>query len=437
MILIWECSLAETIFFSLVSGISFFTSLLYWIAKYETRILVIVLTLSAPYFIFFALLTRFLWKRYQRNPIQIFVPPLAWLMIHFLYSFTPVNIIGNQIGFHQAPFFPGIVRITGLCGITFLILLTNSLITYYLKTKKSKLLIGLGVIALILVYGSNSKFSFFKTTPMRVALIQHNFPIDPKWRTEHADKIMDYYQQTIIKLSGTADLVAFPQYGLPVDVLRKPKVFDDLAKKLNISIILATYIPKIAGGNLESGLRTDSALLFSPGKSPQEYQAITPPPFRRISQVVGRTRKPLVIGKIRAGIMLCYEDTRSEEGRKWIQANAQILIALSNPGHFLGTNLPYYHFIHDRIRAIETGKYLIRVSPNGFSALINPNGELIKKSRLNEESVMNGVVYPNDHETLFVRWGDWMTQISVMIGLMLVIIPYIRNSINFFARKIR
>ena len=437
LILVSEINLIQSFWCGTFCSVAFFTSLLFWIVKYEIRILVIVLALTTPFMALFAFLTRWLWNLYRKEIFRTLAVPVAWFLIHFIYSFTIIDIVGNQIAFLQAPNFPGIVRIAGLSGITFLVLLTNSLIAQYLMNRKKVSLVGLVIITLVLAFGLTSKFPFYQTQPLRVALVQHNFLIDPEWRAQNREKIVETYTQAIKQLGKTIDLIAFPQYGLPVDVLREPRVFDDLAKKYKTSIILGTYLPKVPGGSLDSGERTDSALVFSPDRPVQEYQAITAPPFRRIGQVLGSARKTLAIQKIRMGVMLCYEDTRSEEGRLWTLNGAQILISLSNPGHFLETNLPYYHLMHDRIQAIETGKYLIRVSPNGFSALVNPNGELIKQSRLNEESIINGVIYPNHQETLFVKWGDILPKICAMIGMIMLTIPYLLNSINFLARKIR
>ncbi len=437
LLLISNHNLKQSFGFGLFFGIIFYTSLLYWIAQYEIRILTIVLILTAPYVALFALMTRLLWNHYPKEIIRILAVPIVWFVIHFLYSFTPVDIVGNQIAFLQAPHFPGILRIAGLSGITFLVLLINSLIAHYLLNRRKLPLIGLVLIGLLLIVGMTSKFHFYQTQPLRVAVVQHNFPISGKWRSENREKIMDTYQHSIRQLGKTVDLIAFPQYGLPIDALREPKFFDRLAKHLDTSIILGTYIPEVAGGSLESGTRTDSALVFSGDHSVQEYQALSAPPFRKIGQVLGKDRKTLQIKQVKAGIMLCYEDTHAQEGRRWVLSGAQILISLSNPGHFLQTHLPFYHLTHDRIKAIETGKYVIRASPNGFSALINPNGELIKVSKLNEKVMLQGVIYPNDYETWFVRFGALLPNAFAALGIILLIAPYFLSSINFLARKIR
>ncbi|MBI4368540.1 MAG: hypothetical protein HY588_04025, partial [Candidatus Omnitrophica bacterium] len=275
-----------------------------------------------------------------------------------------MNILGDQIAFIQAPLFPALTRIVGIWGIAILILLVNSLVSYWLTQKSTLARNGIVIVFLVLIASSFHTPQFAKANPVKVALIQHNFPIPTDWRVTYQKEIIKTYEQAIRQYGKSVDLVVFPQYGLPIDVLRHPTWLNRLSRSEHTSILLATYIPKEPGGSLVEGERFDSALLFSPHPSnPQEYRAVTPPPFRNIGQVLGSKRTPLQLspspsplplkggeGKgegVKIGVMLCYEDVRSEEGRLWIQNGAEIITALSNPGHFLGTPLPRYHLLHD------------------------------------------------------------------------------------------
>ena len=377
----------------LILGIFFFSGFLYWIAYYEFRILLIVLAITTPFLALFGMLMAWVRRNVGSFTIQILAPPMAWATVSFLYSFTPLGIMGDQLSIFQAPYFPGIVRIAGVSGITFLIFLSNSLMSLWILTKRKQLIGWIIGLILILAAGALWKTEIRKSAPISVALVQHNFPIESDWRFQNREKVIETYEQAIREVGKSVDLVIFPQYGLPLDVLREPEWLSSLADVNQTNILLGTYIPKNPGGSLAEGERMDTALLFSPGQSVQEYQAITPPPFRQIGQVLGNKRTPLRLNDKKIGVLLCYEDTQPEDGRLWVKEGAQLLVALSNPGHFLGTPLPRYHLLHDRIRAIETGRYVVRVSPNGFSAIIDSNGKIVTQSRLNEERILKGEVF--------------------------------------------
>ena len=428
----------QNVFAGLLTGIIFFSVMLYWINLYEIRIFLIVLGISAPFFVFFSLLTTWAWKKTEGKFLQPFVPAVSWSTITFFYGLTPVGIIGDQIAMTVAPSFPGIVRMLGISGIAFLVLLSNSLVAGWIETRQGGIRNGFFALALLLLLGTSGKFQLSHPEPIRVALIQHNFPVSAEWRKTHEEEIVRDYENAIRNAPKEAELIVFPQYGLPRDVLREPEWLQNLAERHRVSILLATYIPKIPGGSLTEGARTDSALLFSPGKPVQEYQAMNPPPFRNIGQIVGRERNPLQLNERKIGVMLCYEDVRPDNGRSWISSGAEILVALSNPGHFMGTSLPRYHLLHDRIRAIETGRYVIRVSPNGFSAVIDPTGKILAQSQLNRPEILTAVVYPSGDRTFFSSAGPWIPPVSTIITLGLLIKSrYARDSMIRRARRRR
>lgn len=427
----------KSFFFGLIIGIVFFVSLLYWITFYNVRIFVTVIALTLPFFSSFGLLTSWFWKKWTNNYLRAFVPSIAWTAITFLYSLTPLEIIGDQVALIQAPVFPGIVRVAGISGIAFLILLTNSIIALWLTTKQKIFRNGFFAVLLVLAAGIFPPARSAQSTPVKVALVQHNFPISASWRMPHRKDILATYEKVIRDFGNTVDLIIFPQYGLPIDPLREPEWLDKLARLEHTSILLGTYIPKSPGGTIGEGEQFDIALLFSPERSVQEYRAVTPPPFRKIGQVRGTKRAPLLLGNTKIGVMLCYEDARPEEGRMWVKAGSEVVVALSNTGHFLGTPLPRYHLRQDQIRAIEIGKYIIRVSPNGFSAIVDPNGKITVQSKLGNEEVLKGVIYPNEDLTQFVKVGPVLPQVSTLLSLVLLIGSYGRDSMKRFARKIR
>ena len=415
-------------------GVVYFSTLFIWIPKYELKIFFLVLFVATPFLALTGSLIQILWQR--TNPIlRILIPPISWSVVFFIYSFTPFDTLGNLMTFLVAPYFPGILRTIGVSGLTFTIFLTNSFIYHALKYNHRTAKIGFFVICLMLLLTSYSKIESKNSSPLTFGIVQHNFPIQPEWRFQNKEFVLTSYEKSIRSLAHR-ELIVFPQFGLPIDALREPELFNRLANETKSSILLATYLPKEPGGSLESGRRTDSALLFSPNNPVQEYQAVTPPPFRHIGQIKGSGRRPFKIKNILVGIMLCYEDTRPEEARTWILNGAEILFALSNPGHFLGTELPSYHLAQDQIRAAETGKYIVRASPNGYSAIIDPNGRIITKSGLAEKVIISGMVYPNSDKTIFVRYGYLFSLVMGLAGLGLIAY-YALNSIKRLALNIR
>ncbi|MBI4372527.1 MAG: hypothetical protein HY585_02220 [Candidatus Omnitrophica bacterium] len=427
----------QSFFAGILLGTAFLSALLCWIVRYELRIFIIVIILTLPFFGLFGFLIGWFWRHFKNHWIRIFAPGLSWSLVSFLYSLSPIDIIGDQISFLQAPSFPGIVRIAGISGITFLIILMNSLMAQWIGTHDKRFRNEALIVTIVLGLGASSYLPIPKANPIKVAVVQHNFPISFDWRSTHRQDILSAYENLIRELGGEVDLIVFPQYGLPMDALREPERLEELARLNKTSILLGTYIPKLPGGSLESGERFDTALLFSPNEKIQEYRATTPPPFRNIGQVLGQEKTPLQLDGVKIAVMLCYEDVRSEEGRIWVRNGAEVIFALSNPGHFLGTLLPRYHLFHDRIRAIETNRYVIRSSPNGFSAMIDPNGKIMTQSELGRIDILKGTVHPVTQMTPFVKMGPLIHPFAGLLCILLLAGNYVRDSIKRFARKIR
>ena len=75
--------------------------------------------------------------------------------------------------------------------------------------------------------------------------------------------------------------------------------------------------------------------------------------------------------------LICYEIIYS--GNLTKNSNFDFIINISEDGWFGKSIGPKQHFAHSIFRAIETGKYILRSSNNGMSAIINPLGEIEKK----------------------------------------------------------
>ncbi|MBT8430209.1 MAG: apolipoprotein N-acyltransferase, partial [Gammaproteobacteria bacterium] len=71
-----------------------------------------------------------------------------------------------------------------------------------------------------------------------------------------------------------------------------------------------------------------------------------------------------------------------------------------------------------RMRALETGRFLLRATNTGISAIIDERGRLRASSPQFEQAILSGDVVPMRGSTPFVFWGN--LAILVLVGLMLV-----------------
>ena len=70
------------------------------------------------------------------------------------------------------------------------------------------------------------------------------------------------------------------------------------------------------------------------------------------------------------------------------------------------------------MRALETGRFLLRATNTGISAIIDERGDILERSPQFERSVLSHDVVPMRGITPFASWGN--TAVLVLAGLMLL-----------------
>jgi apolipoprotein N-acyltransferase len=78
--------------------------------------------------------------------------------------------------------------------------------------------------------------------------------------------------------------------------------------------------------------------------------------------------------------------------------------------------MPAQHHAQDIMRAIETDRWAVRATNTGYSAFVNPHGKTVWISGHNTYEVHTETIYRRQTQTLYVRWGDWLTPLLLVLG---------------------
>ena len=116
--------------------------------------------------------------------------------------------------------------------------------------------------------------------------------------------------------------------------------------------------------------------------------------------------------------IICYEIIFNKILKDINKNNIDILINITNDSWFGDKIGPYQHFYHSRMRAIISNKFLIRVSNNGISAIIDNNGKILQSSKLNVKTSL----YNKLHLKYFI-YQKFFHKISE-IYLMIIFLTY-------------
>lgn len=104
---------------------------------------------------------------------------------------------------------------------------------------------------------------------------------------------------------------------------------------------------------------------------------------------------------------LCYEIAFGEQVRENMTDKTNFILTLSNDawfGHSIG---PFQHMEIARMRALELGKPLIRVTNNGITAITDAKGKVIKQLPQFETAVLKATIESTSGTTPYGKLGSW------------------------------
>ena len=116
--------------------------------------------------------------------------------------------------------------------------------------------------------------------------------------------------------------------------------------------------------------------------------------------------------------LICYEIIYS--GKISEDFDFDFIINISEDGWFGKSIGPNQHFIHSVFRAVESGKYVLRSSNNGITAIINPSGVVEKQLNLNQSGYLDFSESKIIKPTLFSRYGNKIFGLIILLYIFLV-----------------
>ena len=258
-------------------------------------------------------------------------------------------------------------------------------------------------------------------------------------------------QVTLAHLAATAtidpdpdlDLVVWPENG--IDVNREP--FEGSDAQLAVATEATRLgVPFTVGVTLDSEFSqfptTDSfvnaqVMITPDGEVTDVYEKvhIVPfgeyVPFRGVLEALGapldkvagdatRGRGEAVIDMpddTRLGVMISWEVFFGHRGRA--ARDGEILLNPTNGASYTGTILQTQQVASSRLRAIETGRWVVQVSPTGFSAFVSPQGEVFQRTEVSEQRVIRMDVPRRGGTTWYTQLGDrpWIWLVVAVLAL--------------------
>jgi apolipoprotein N-acyltransferase len=342
----------------------------------------------------------------------------------------------------------GLVPIGGVWLPSFVIALTAALLSQIkvISTRRNQLAVALTLIALPWVGGQMLKGYAWTApagAPLNTLLVQGNVAQELKWNPEQLNAQLALYRDLTVEHIGNADLVVWPETAVPVLMDTADRYLADMKRFVDShQATLITGVP-VRQPNEQNEMRYYNGItVVGQGEGTYLKQKLVPfgeyVPLQDVLRGLieffdlpmsdfarGPTEQPPLFARsYRIAPFICYEVVYPEFAAD-LSAQSELLLTVSNDtwfGHSIG---PLQHLQMAQMRALEAGRWMIRATNNGVTALINPNGEVTVELPQFRKGVLRGAVTPMQGETPYLKWRIW--PLAALCAVLLVVAVFQRR----------
>jgi apolipoprotein N-acyltransferase len=287
-------------------------------------------------------------------------------------------------------------------------------------------------------------------SPLQVAAVQGNIPQQVKWDPEFLQQQLEVY----LGLSSEdwhRDLLLWPETAIPVPQNQAGDLISFINKRLAPDATLVTGIPWYGFvSSVQSKAFRNSVMATGDGQGTYYKQKLVPfgeyvPLQAWLRGIIGffnlpmsnfvpgpSNQPPLKVGETSVMPYICYEVAYPD----FVARNARqtgLLITISNDGWFGRSIGPLQHLQMARMRALETGRFMIRGTNNGVTAIINDRGQIQERIPQFERGILRGEAYTVTGATPFMATGSW--PVLILASTLIVfarprVMPQIRRTVH-------
>ena len=272
-----------------------------------------------------------------------------------------------------------------------------------------------------------------------VAAAQGNLSSSDKWSGGKANTMKIYASLTRQAAADGAKMVLWPETALPYQIMNDSYLLGNvtnLARECDVTIILSAFTK-----DEESGLSQNSIIEIKPdgtiGETVYSKQHLVPfgefvpmrefvtfifPPLANIGMLEedlapgeGSDVIESSIGRIGCGLCFdsIYEDVILGSSRN----GAELIVISTNDSWFSDSAALDMHNGQARLRAIESGKYVVRSANTGISSVIDPMGNVKEELGALERGYVISEVSMRAGNTTYVYIGNLFAYLCVAFVL--------------------
>lgn len=349
-----------------------------------------------------------------RRPRDALLFAGLWTLAEWLRGTLFTGFPWLAIGYSQSPPSPlaGWASVLGVYGVGFLVALCGALIATAWRKPGA-------CATVLLLLGAGSLLRAMDWTqpvgaPITVSLLQGNVPQSLKWDPKRLPLSVDTYLG--LARAHPAQLTVLPETALPLFFNEVPR---EILRGLTSH---GDTLIGVAVSTTEGGY-TNGAVALTPGLAATAYAKrhlvpfgeYAPPGFAwffRFAQIpmsnftAGRAQQEtLNLAGQRIAPNICYEDLFGEELLGALPA-ATLLVNMSNTAWFGDSLAQPQHLQIAQLRAIETGRVMLRATNTGMTAMVGPDGAIVAALPPFTTAALVVQAQGRSGLTPYARWGN-------------------------------
>jgi apolipoprotein N-acyltransferase len=310
--------------------------------------------------------------------------------------------------------------LVGVYGLSFLFALIATAMALLLARRPRRELVWLAAVALVVVLPPlPSPHAGTRTA----VLVQPNLSEEDDWTTATAENA----ERNLVDITaaaaaaGETNLMVWPESPGPFYYYADPgfrEKVTTLARDAHAWFVFGTVAETPANQPL------NSAILLAPdGHLVDRYDKIFLVPFgefipplfgfvNRITQEAGdfSPGERIVVfpaGGDKLGVFICYESAFPHLVRQFAKQGATVLVNISNDGYFGHSIARQQHLLLVRMRAAENGRWILRATNDGITAVVDPAGRVTGGLPMYAESTGRFKYSAEAGVTPYTELGDW------------------------------
>jgi apolipoprotein N-acyltransferase len=234
------------------------------------------------------------------------------------------------------------------------------------------------------------------------------------------------------------DLVLWPENTINVSAFEGSEIHDALtaeAERLGAPISVGITEPR------ESGMRriNSQLLIDTNGEVIGRYDKVRRVPFgeyvplrgplEALGAPIERVGRDTIAGTApayvdlpdgtRLAVVISWEVFFAGRAREGVEQGAGAILNPTNGASYTGTIVQTQQVASSRLRAIETGRWVVQTAPTGFSAVIDADGNVLQRTAVSERRVLRDVIELREGNTWYTELGDapFIAALVVLLGL--------------------